>query len=145
MTVQEEVKAFRRSKWGPALGLLVAVLLAALLAARPAPAAETFTVNNTGDPGDGVSISNADNSFIGSATPEQRNTIAFNGVEVSGSGSLGNRVGPNSIFSNSGLGIDLGDEGPTANDAGDADAGPNGLQNKPVLVSAVTFGGETTV
>ena len=37
------------------------------------------------------------------------------------------------IADNAGLGIDLGDDGVTANDPLDDDAGPNGLQNRPVL------------
>ena len=52
---------------------------------------------------------------------------------------MGNRILSNSIFSNVELGIDLlagGNRGPTANDTGDIDTGPNGLQNKPVLSSA---------
>ncbi len=51
----------------------------------------------------------------------------------------------NSIFSNSGLGIDLGNDGPTPNDARDPDKGPNALQNKPVLTSAKTVSGITTI
>jgi hypothetical protein len=43
----------------------------------------------------------------------------------------------NQISANSGLGIDLNNDGVTANDLNDADSGPNGLQNFPLL-SAVT-------
>jgi hypothetical protein len=50
----------------------------------------------------------------------------------------GNSVLRNSIFANAGLGIDLGDDGPTANDFGGFDGGPNGLQNFPVLDSSRT-------
>jgi len=51
----------------------------------------------------------------------------------------------NSLAGNAGLGIDLGDDGPTPNDPGDADTGPSGLQNFPRLVSAVCDDGSTTV
>ncbi len=42
-----------------------------------------------------------------------------------------------SIFANSPLGIDLGGDGVTSNDAGDGDGGPNDLQNFPVLSRAI--------
>src|SRR5215203_2298908 len=64
--------------------------------------------------------------------------------EVSGSAN-GNRILSNSIFSNGGQGIDLGDNGPTANDPGDTDTGANHLQNFPVLTSATTTSGTTTI
>lgn len=51
----------------------------------------------------------------------------------------------NAIFANGGLGIDLGGEGVTPNDNKDVDAGPNGLQNYPVLASATTGGTGTSI
>jgi hypothetical protein len=89
---------------------------------------------------------------VGDGTTGGSNTIAFNGgngIEIFGT-SAGNDVSRNAIFSNSGLGIDLfgGVEdalGNTANDPLDADSGPNNLQNKPVLASAKTVSGTTTI
>ena len=75
------------------------------------------------------------------------NTIAFNGgdgVALTPDGT-GNSIRENHIFSNGGLGIDLGDDGVTANDTFDVDAGPNLLQNFPILTSAVSAGAVTTV
>ena len=60
----------------------------------------------------------------------------------------------NNIFSNErafagvpGLGIDLGNNGVTLNDLGDADGapGPNDLQNFPIIASAISSGGSTTI
>jgi hypothetical protein len=42
-----------------------------------------------------------------------------------------NRVYPQAVYGNGGLPIDLGDDGPTLNDPGDADSGPNTLLNYP--------------
>jgi len=50
-------------------------------------------------------------------------------------------VTANRIAANGALGIDLSDDGVTANDAGDGDTGPNGLLNFPVLLSGVGSGG----
>jgi CSLREA domain-containing protein len=96
----------------------------------------------------GVTIVGAPNNTIGGTTAATRNVIAFNdgaGVAVIGQSATGNRVLSNSIYSTPGLGIDLGSDGPTANDPGDADNGPNNLQNKPRVTSAKTGGGKTTV
>src|SRR5262249_18699224 len=51
----------------------------------------------------------------------------------------------NPIHSNTGLGIDLGGDGVTPNDPGDADTGSNGLQNFPDLTAAFTNGTTTTI
>ena len=82
---------------------------------------------------------------IGDVTAGAGNVIAFNtgdGIVITGSGSTDNAIRGNSIYSNGGLGINLvgGTEdshGVTANDTGDADTGPNNLQNYPVLTSAI--------
>ena len=92
----------------------------------------------------GVAIYGASNVVAG-------NTIAFNdedGVAVF-LNVRDNSILSNSVHDNAEEGIDLRldftDNGPTANDPGDTDTGPNGLQNKPVIRSAKTWGGKTTV
>ena len=74
------------------------------------------------------------------------NIIAFNGnigVGVgnfaSGVPAIENSILRNSIFANGQLGIDLAPgTGVTPNDPGDADTGPNMLQNFPVIEKATT-------
>jgi hypothetical protein len=56
-----------------------------------------------------------------------------------------NTISENFIFANGGLGIDLSNDGVTANDAGDADAGANALQNFPVLTNAASDGVNTII
>jgi CSLREA domain-containing protein len=81
-------------------------------------------------------------------TGAARNTIAFNGqdgVGIPSADSAGSSIQSNSIFSNGGLGIDLGLRGRTANDPDDTDTGANNLQNFPVLSSATTSSRSTTI
>lgn len=93
---------------------------------------------------DGVNIStSAGAPNVTTNNTVQFNTIASNarnGICVSTQTTIypsGNGFFANSIFSNTLLGIDLGNDGVTANDSGDADTGPNNLQNYPVITSAV--------
>jgi hypothetical protein len=92
-------------------------------------------------------ILDADSSFnvIGGDTFDLGNVIAGSGLAgVAVTGTANNvKISANSIFANRGLGIDLGDDGVTANDVSqDADSGPNLLQNFPIITEA-EFDGAT--
>ncbi|MEZ5658199.1 MAG: DUF4347 domain-containing protein [Burkholderiaceae bacterium] len=83
-------------------------------------------------------------NLIGGETAAEGNLIAFNnndGIKVTDAGTLRNSFIGNIIHSNTGREIDLNDDGLTPNDNNDLDAGPNDLQNFPVLTSAVITGG----
>jgi hypothetical protein len=89
---------------------------------------------------DGIAILNeaTDNGIGG-------NTIRYHpgaGIFVEGGT---NGIRGNGIDLNNGLGIDLAPRGVTPNDPLDSDAGPNGLQNFPVLNSAIGADGQTVV
>lgn len=66
-----------------------------------------------------------------------------NGVAIIGSGTVNNPIIDNLFGGNGGLAIDLGSDGVTANDVGDADTGPNNQQNFPVI-SNVVIGNNST-
>lgn len=92
-----------------------------------------------GSPGSAVVFwDGASNNFVGVPAPGTGNVIAFNqnsGVAFNDDAGTGNVIRSNSMFSNQGLGIDLLIDGVTANDDGDADTGPNNLQNYPELIA----------
>lgn len=72
---------------------------------------------------------------VGSA--DAPNRFRFNGRAVEATGTtIGARFADNHYADSSTLGIDLGGNGVTANDAGDGDSGPNGLVNFPLLTLA---------
>ncbi|HKS22367.1 MAG TPA: IPT/TIG domain-containing protein [Thermoanaerobaculia bacterium] len=102
-------------------------------------------LSNTGaiPNGKGIDIqSGASGAHIDSA-----NTIAYNGaqgIKITG-GPTAIVIANNSIHDNGALGIDLGGDGPTANDLGDADTGDNNLQNFPDFVDATLAGSTLTV
>ena len=116
----------------------------------------------------GIEIHTGSDTQIGGTGVGEGNVIAFNGspfsfiggpgVFVGGTG--GHTISGNSIHDNVGLGIDLSSafagcsgrvcvspqpDGVTPNDAGDADVGPNGVQNFPVVTSASIAGGALAV
>jgi CSLREA domain-containing protein len=67
------------------------------------------------------------------------------GIRVENDASQKNTFVGNAISTNGGLGIDLGAEGVTANDANDADTGPNALLNFPTIGSIQFDGSQTSV
>ena len=119
-----------------------------------------------GNSGHGINIVSTSNNTIGGTAPGAGNRIAFNGAGLNSGGGIiidgltgsnNNPLRGNSIFANTsngtlanrGLGIDLSvsgsGNGPTSNDACDGDTGPNNLQNFPIVTSALTSGGSTTI
>ncbi|HEY0430095.1 MAG TPA: Calx-beta domain-containing protein [Pyrinomonadaceae bacterium] len=107
-------------------------------------------VNNafTGNVLNGLIITNsASNNIIGGNTVGERNVFRHNGGDgIYADSGTGNKIINNDIYLNDGLGIDLGTDGVTPNDAGDGDTGANNLQNFPVLTSALArSGGPTNV
>lgn len=85
------------------------------------------------------------NNTIGGTVSGAANIIAFNGSAGVGISAIGNRIQTNAIFSNGGLGIDLGGNGVTANDSCDGDTGGNLLQNFPVITQLTPNGANTNI
>jgi len=93
----------------------------------------------------GIYIS-ATGTIVGGKASGDGNIIAGNGgAGIAVAGGNGNLFYRNSIYSNTGIGIDLGNDGVTANDYNDADGGANYQTNYPVITSVVTNGTSTTI
>ena len=107
----------------------------------------------TGNGGPGVQIADSSRVVVGwpgaETVPDpclHCNTIAHNaeGIQVSGSASVRNRLRGNRLTANGDVPIDLGEDGHTPADLGsatavpDTDDGPNTLLNQPLGVLAVT-------
>ena len=96
-------------------------------------------------------IADSGGGTIGGQAAGSANVIGFNvaqGVDIAGG--TGWTISDNSIFGNGGLGISFSASCsnlavPTANDPGDADTGPNNLQNYPVITSAPVAAGNVTI
>ena len=112
------------------------------------------TITNAGQNGGncGGKIENAGVRLHGNDSSISNNIIATNagsGIVISGGATSGNLISQNSIFANgtaaNALGIDLDasnalGDGVTINDAADADSGPNGLLNFPIIANAFVSG-----
>ena len=103
----------------------------------------TIDLGNTGA---GVSI---ESIAVSDFTTNYQNTIAFNGddgIEVLPSTAGIVAILTNQTYANGGIGIDLNNDGPTPNDSGDGDSGPNGLLNHPIIIGFNDVGaGQFTV
>ena len=102
-----------------------------------------------GNGGQGVWIGwSTSGNLIGGTGVGEGNTIAYNGqgITTHTTAGTGNSFLGNSIYSNTGLGIDINDDDLNlANDVNDVDTGPNNQQNFPVLFNAVQSGGDTII
>ena len=90
----------------------------------------------------------ATGNTIGGTAAGQGNTIAYNrgvGVLVVGDTTVDNPIRGNAIYRNTGLGIDLGGDGVSLNDLGDADGSPNHFQNFPLVTAATQLTGLTRI
>jgi len=86
----------------------------------------------------------ADDNRVGAETADasaDRNTIAHHTVGAAAVGDVRGFDVAHNDFLDTALAVDLGLDGPTANDVGDADDGPNRLLNAPVIVSSSRDGG----
>ena len=161
-----EVQAGRQTVIGgsePGAGNLVAGNKRdGVLLRRPATRDVVVEGNRIGTDGDGARplpnggagvrvVGGAGSLRIGGLQPEMANQIAHNrggGVVVGDRGHLppdGVAVLGNSIHANDGLGIELGTPGPMPLDVLDADSGPNGAQNWPLITLVQPGDGDTRV
>ena len=108
-------------------------------------------VHALGNLNGGIQTSVVSNSLIGGTSGGDGNVIADNahiftigGVNVD-SASTGVAIEGNSIYSNFGVGVDLGGNGVTTNTPGGPHPGANDLQNYPVLTSSQTSAGATVI
>ena len=108
----------------------------------------TNTGGNTdlGNAADGVYfVAGTYDNIVGGTGTGEGNLIAFNRNGIRADSDVRNAFRRNRIFSNDLLGIDLAPTGVTTNDAGDADTGPNNLQNYPVITNVNAQSSSVTI
>jgi hypothetical protein len=96
----------------------------------------------------GVQFASSSGNLLGGTVAGAGNIIASNGnvgVVVNGTTPSGNAILSNSIYANTGLGIDLGANGVTINDGAKTAAQPNLYMDTPVFTSAALLGTTLTV
>ena len=81
----------------------------------------------------GISLTNTLSNFVVAGTVANN---GGDGIALAGS-SLANILLSLSAYANGGIPVDLNDDGPTLNDPGDVDGGPNTLLNYPVVSTRV--------
>ncbi|MEZ5467553.1 MAG: FG-GAP-like repeat-containing protein [Lysobacterales bacterium] len=106
------------------------------------PAADATPMGNGGH---GVNLASMIDGrvYIGGPLPGAGNLIAFNGgngITATFGGTGRGTFQRNEILGNTGIAIDLGADGRTANDANDPDLGPNGFLNFPYFTGYVLAG-----
>lgn len=144
---------------GSADGNIIANNLGAGIEITAAPATPVQILGNriglnasaqpAGNVGAGINVLNANQSVIGSTALGGANRIAHNGgIGVSIVAGTGNRVSGNSIHSNGGLELDLGNgsaaDGANANDNLDVDSGGNTRLNHPIFATVTRAGNQIT-
>ncbi|MCK4668349.1 right-handed parallel beta-helix repeat-containing protein, partial [Candidatus Dependentiae bacterium] len=101
-------------------------------------------INPLGNTSHGIRINDSLSSItIGGIISGHQNIIANNsedGISFTGTESTHTSILPNKFYNNGDLGIDLGNDGVTLNDANDSDTGPNGLKNFPVITALYQTG-----
>jgi parallel beta-helix repeat protein len=101
-----------------------------------------------GNSNGGIRITQSSNNQIGDGSVNGSNWISNNGsvgVQVVHESSSGNSISNNYITNHSLIAIDLGGDGPTPNDFNDLDAGPNQLQNFPIIEAIGTSADRTQI
>ncbi len=91
----------------------------------------------------GILIANGSNNIVGGTVAAAANTISgnrFQGVIVQGATAAGNAIQGNAISGNGTLGIDLANNGVTANDGAMTAGQPNLLMDFPVFTTATLSG-----